>query len=101
MVFSIRLRTGFYETKPYALSVGKGVLDLVPKETGETLSLSDHQLLSVSLSKKKFVELEIQTSERLYLGVLCDQSDFEAVFTSLKENLRTKIHCESEYEGGR
>ncbi len=101
MIFDIRLKTGFYETKPYCLSIGRGVLELLPEEFGEKIRIfMEKEILSVTLMGKGSAEVEIQTADRLYHMVLCDPLHSGELYQSVKENLRVRIDFEYAYEGG-
>jgi hypothetical protein len=102
VILDVRLRTGFYETEPYRLSIGRGMLELLPEKTGaEPLILPEGKILSVTRFGKRCAGAEIQTEDRLYHVTLCDSSRAEELYQSLKENLRVGIEVESAYEGGR
>jgi hypothetical protein len=55
VILEVRLRTGFYETKPYRLTEGRGVLKLLPEEPGEELLiLQKEKILSVTFIGLRF-----------------------------------------------
>ncbi len=102
MILEVRLRTGFYETKPYRLTAGRGVLKLLPEEPGEELLiLQKEKILSVTFIGQRFAGAEIQTADRIYHITLCDPSRPEALDRFLKENLGNRTDFEFAYEGGR
>jgi len=93
--FEIRLKTGFYETKPYDLLISKNRLVLSSAESGEDMIfVHEKEILFVSLREKKHSEIEIQTLENSYQAVFCDNTDFEEVLRILEDNLHAKIICE-------
>lgn len=95
MEFEIRLKTGFFETKPYNLLIGKNRLVLSSVNSADdNISVHEKEILLVSLREKKHSEIEVQTMENNYQGVFCDDIDFEEVLRILKENLHAKIICE-------
>ncbi len=100
MSFEIRLKTGFYATKLYDLLISKNKLVLSSAEAGDdVITILDKDILNVTIIKKKHSEIEVQTSDKIFQGILCDNSNFEEILSTLKENLHIKIICESEYEG--
>lgn len=100
MLFNIRLKTGFFETKPYDLLVGKDRLVLSSKESESgSIIIPDKNIISIALNNKKAPEIEIQTWEKIFQGSLLEKADFEKLLNSIKENLSVKIICE--YKGGK
>ena len=100
MFFDIRMKTGFFETKAYELLIGKDRLVLSSKESESyNITIPDKNIISITLKNDKAPEIEIQTWEKIYLGSLLEQTDFEKLIGLLKENLNVKIICE--YEGGK
>lgn len=100
MLFKIRLKTGFFETKAYDLMVGKDKLVLSPEESeSDTITIPEKNIGSITLNNQKNPEIEIQTRDKIYKCGLIGNSDFEKLVNSIKENLSVKIICE--YEGGK
>lgn len=100
MLFDIRMKTGFFQTKIYELVIGPDKLVLASKETkSDDITIQDKNMISITLKNEKAPEIEIQTWERIYLGSLLEKTDFEKLVGLLKENLSVKIICE--YEGGK
>ena len=98
MGYEFRMKTGFFETKTYALLVHKGELVLSPKEIDDGLiTIPEESILSITIKSHKSLEMEIQTDEKLYHGQLDNKTDYENSLIKLKKVL-TKILCE--YEGG-
>ncbi|HPR40108.1 MAG TPA: hypothetical protein PKV62_03730 [Oscillospiraceae bacterium] len=101
MILKVRLRTGFYETKPYRLSSGRGALKLLPEEPGEeALVLPKEKILSVTFLGRRSAGAEIQTADRIYHITLCDPSRSEALDQFLKESLGDRMTFEFAYEEG-
>lgn len=100
MGFKFRMKTGFYETKMYDLLISKGKLILSPKESDDRLiTIPEESILNITLKKtEKSFEMEIQTYEKSYQGLLVNKTDYELLLEQLKENISKKILCE--YEGG-
>lgn len=100
MDFEFRMKTGFFETKNYYLHISKGKLIFSPKESDDNLIvIPDENILNITfkISKKSF-EMEVQTCEKIYQGLLDNTIDYEKLINQIKENINKKIICE--YEGG-
>ena len=95
-----RIKTGFFEMKPYRLKAEEGSLSLIPvQEGGEgAIVLSEGDILSVTLTEGRLPELEIQTRNELYSGILEESCSLAEVINYLKEYLKINITCE--YKGG-
>ena len=95
-----RIKTGFFEMKPYRLKAEDGNLSLIPlQEGGEgIIVLSEGDILSVTLTEGRLPELEIQTRDAPYTGTLEENCSLAEVVHCLKEHLNINITCE--YKGG-
>lgn len=95
-----RIKTGFFEMKPYRLKAEEGILSLIPiKASSEgSIILAEKNILSITLTEGRLPELEVQTRDTLYSGVLQEGSSLSEVVNYLKENLNINIICE--YKGG-
>lgn len=99
VLFNIRLKTGFFETKAYDLLIGKDKMVLSSKESGsDVITIPDKNIISITLKSEKTSEVEIQTQDKIYQCSLFEKFDFENLLKTLKENLSTTITCE--YKGG-
>lgn len=99
MFFRIRLKTGFFETKPYRLIIGNGEVVLSPEEPeGRSITIPDGEILSIGMDNHKAPEIEIHTRDKRYCCTLNAKTDFEKIISSIKENPSVKIVYE--YEGG-
>lgn len=97
--FEFRLKTGFFETKTFDLIVGKGKLIFSPVESADqVIIIPEKEILNITLKNEKSLEIEIQTLDKIYQGVVSDKADYEELLKQLKENINKKIVCE--YEGG-
>ena len=95
MGFEFRIKTGFFETKPFDLLIGKGKLILSPTEPeDQVIIIKEEDILSITLKNVKSLEIEIQTWDKLYQGVLSRKVDYEKLLSELKENINKKIICE-------
>jgi len=95
-----RIKTGFFEMKPYRLKAEEGSLSLIPlQESGESyIVLSEGDIISVTLTEGRLPGLEIQTRNKLYSGILDKSYSLAEVIYYLKEYLNINITCE--YKGG-
>jgi hypothetical protein len=94
------MKTGFFETKMLDLHINKGKLIFSSKESSDQLIvIPDENILTVTMKKsKKSLEMEIQTYQKIYQGLLDNKIDYEKFINQIKENITKKIICE--YEGG-
>ncbi len=95
-----RIKCGFFEMKPYLLKVEKRSLLLVPLQEGDerVIVLSEDDILAVTLTQGRLTELEIQTHNELYSGILVESCSLAKVLNYLKKNLNIHITCE--FKGG-
>lgn len=100
MDFEFRMKTGFFETKLYNLLIRKGKLILSPKESeGRQITIPEENVFDITIKKsRKSFEVEIQTDEEIYQGLLDNDADSENFIYQMKKNINKKILCE--YEGG-
>ncbi len=97
--FEFRLKTGFFETKIFDLLISKGKLVLSPTESGgQIITIPENHVLNITLKNEKSLEIEIQTWDKIYHGIFCNNTDYEKLLEQLKKNLIKKIVCE--YKGG-
>lgn len=98
--YKIRLKTGFYETKPYRLLIENGLLVLSPEEPGDQcITIPDWEVLSIGLYHQKTPGIEIHVRDNRYRCTLAEKTDYEKLLNRIKENPSVKIVCE--YEGGK
>jgi len=95
-----RIKTGFFELRPFRLKAEEGNLLLLPLQVEDKgrIVLAEGDILSVTLTEGRHPELEIQTQEALYSGVLEEGCSLAEVVNYLKEYLNINITCE--YKGG-
>lgn len=100
MELIIRMKTVFFEKTPYRLeATQRGLLLILVKADGpERMLLLREDILSVSLTERRYPELEIQTRRAVYSGILEDGYPFSEMASYLSENLKLNITCE--YKGG-
>ncbi len=99
MGFEFRIKTGFFETKPFDLLIGKGKLILSPTEpVDQVVVIQEKDIMCITLKNVKSLEIEVQTWDKIYQGTFTNKDDYEILLGQLKENINKKIVCE--YEGG-
>lgn len=95
MTFSIKLKTGFFRTQSYFLTIDQGQIILTPQEGKEKdpLIIDVHTIQSISLTAG---ELEIIT-DVIYGGVFSPQTDLKQLSNLLGTEFGEKftIHYES------
>jgi len=97
--YELRLKTGFFETKIYAMKINKGKLRLSPqKSADEEIVLLDKDISGIMLKNGEALEIEINLLEQSYQGTITSKAKYEDLLSGLKTNLNIKILCE--YEGG-
>ena len=90
--FEFRLKTGFFEAKQVDLLISKGKLILSPSEAeDQVITISEKDILNITLKNVKSLEIEIQTWDKIYQGVFIDKADYEELLKKLKENINKKI----------
>ena len=58
MGFEFRIKTGFFETKPFDLLIGKGKLILSPTEPeDQVIIIKEEDILSITLKNVKSLEI--------------------------------------------
>ena len=95
-----RIMSFFFVFLPYRLKAEGGSLSLIPLQEGDEgpIVLSEGDILSVTLTEGRLPELEIQTRNELYSGILEEGCSLAEVINYLKESLNINITCE--YKGG-
>jgi len=99
MVYEFRLKTGFYETKLYSLNIHNKQIRMIPAcadNKNKIITVSDNDLISVKVTERKSLEIEIQTKDNLYSGVILGVSA-----SGILDVLKKELHKEVLYEGGR
>ena len=93
---AVRVKTGFFKTAPYWLSVERGCLRLTPSAgAGEREQVYyDTALYAVILLAGKSACIEIHARERLVDATLADGSQLPELLRALRQNLDTDITCE-------
>lgn len=95
MTFKVRLKAGFFKTRPYLLSFSDGQLILTPgeKSEGSCLVVRDRDLKSIGIKKggHKHAELEIITLNGVIIGNLAPHTDLEEVYKEVAREFGHKF----------
>ncbi|MDD4775356.1 MAG: hypothetical protein PHG75_02510 [Syntrophomonas sp.] len=95
MIFAIKLRSGFFKTRPYYLNIDPGRLVLTPQEGREfgRLVLEADDLISISVIQRsaRVRELEIISREGTFLGSFINQADLEEAARLLAREFGAKF----------
>lgn len=98
MTWNVKMKTGFYETTNYDLSIFDGKILLIPSALGakEAIEIVDHDLISITLTKKKNSEIEIRTRNQMFTGTLLENLYLREIYPILKKQINAKIIYEEE-----
>jgi hypothetical protein len=95
LTFKIRLKTGFFKTQPYYLTIGQGQIILTPQEDMEKgrLIISEADLQSVCITRQQLSagELEIITRSGACVGIFSDETDLEEVSSVFSREFGPKL----------
>lgn len=93
--FKINLKTGFYKTRRYELTIGPGQIILTPQEdyANGRLVINEADLQSISIIGRNVPagELEIITHDDKYIATITDQACLEEIFNSLIEEFGNEL----------
>jgi len=98
MVFFIRLKTGFFETKFCTMSVKDKTVRLFSEDLyneKETI-IRDSDILSVAIinRQKRPIELEIHASDKIYTGHCIDTKFKDEISNAFLTEFGSKVHME-------
>jgi hypothetical protein len=93
MKYEVRLKTGFYETTLYQLSISEGILNITPihDDMKSPICINEENLISILLLKSKHSEIEIKTKEDTFSGVFNQNPDLREIRQELKMKVHTRI----------
>lgn len=94
MTFEIKLKTGFFKTQCYYLTVGHRQILLTPREAdNEKFIIDDNELISICIFKKSCQtgEFEIITQSRVYIVNFAIQTNLEEVCQSFVKEFDNKL----------
>lgn len=98
MVFFIRLKTGFFETKFCTMSVRDKAVRLYSEnmyEDKQTI-IHDGEILSIAIINKgrKATEIEIHSTEKIYVGHCIDTKDKDEIANAFLREFGSKVQME-------
>ena len=100
MEIGLRVKTGFFDTKPYRFLIeDERVLFSPAEEDGEAYAFRKGEVLCVTL-KERPLALELVTASSVVAGALVEGSDILEVKNYIQTRLDTKIICEFEGVAG-
>lgn len=96
MNYQLKLRTGFFETAPYQMSIGENHIRLTPatRANGDVIDLGSDIAVSIYV-KRNHPELEIQAKNRTYRATFFSDPGI----SNLLSEMRSKLNCRITYEG--
>jgi hypothetical protein len=98
MVYEIKLKTGFFETTLYKLSISEGLLVFSPviSRNNKEFSISDEHLVSIEITDKKHTEMEIKTLNEFLTCIFSEKPDISKLIIVLTDNFNKKISYKEE-----
>ena len=96
MPYKIKIKTGFYKTTIFNLSMLPEFIYLIPseEEIHERIKIIRDDIIVITLIKKKQPLLEIQTMNQIFTGIFCGDTDYEELLCQFRENIGKKFFCE-------
>ncbi|WP_446787651.1 hypothetical protein [Macellibacteroides fermentans] len=96
-----RIKTGFFEIRPYLLKAEEGSLLLIPIQDmmNGIICLAESDIRAIALTDGRIPELEIETENKIYSCLLDEGCLVSEVVNELKNKLNVNIICE--YKGGK
>lgn len=93
MNYSLKLKTGFYETTLCQISIHKDCIHIIPcnDEMKDPVLISSSDLVSLHLTKDKYSEIEIKTRDQTLSGIFEENLDLKEIHQELKRYINTKI----------
>lgn len=100
LIYKIKLRTGFFKTQPYDLTIGQGQIILTPQENHANgrLVINEEDLKSICITRRNGSagELEIITESNIYIASLIDQTYQEVLSNVLTNEFGCKLIFQDE-----
>lgn len=98
MSYEIKLRTGFFESSLFSLSVSPGLIQFIPIESTDKSSIiiNEKDLVAITLLKNKTGEIDIETYNQILTGTFTKKIDLKKVVKDFKKNINKKIYYEEE-----
>ncbi|QRN85763.1 hypothetical protein JR334_00520 [Clostridia bacterium] len=98
MKYQVKLKTGFFETTNYHLSITSGAIQLTPNNspTNNSILIIEQDLISIQLSRGRLAKIEIKTKSRTIHGVIDEKQNLGEILQELKKNIKSKYIYEEE-----
>jgi len=98
MVYEVKLKTGFFETTSYKLSISESSIVLSPANSGKNkeFSITDEHLVSLEITSNKHTEIEIITLNEFFTCTFLKNPDISELIIVLKDNFNKKISYKEE-----
>ncbi len=98
MKYKVAIKTGFFETTLYDLSIMDGSILLVPAEdpANNSISIAEDDFASILFYKGNHSEIEITTRDRTISAIVDECLDLREIYQEFKKNIKTKMIYEEE-----
>ena len=98
MSYQVKLKTGFYETTLYDLSLSQDKIQFIPLENTEkeVITIKSDDLITITLTKRTHSEIEVLARNRIFTGTFIQDPDLRELQKTLKKYINTKIIYEEE-----
>jgi len=94
VVWNVKIKTGIFQTQEYLLKIEEDRIILSPRTAViETIRFCDLQIKLITLIKKNAgaYELEVDTHQGIYYGVLTKTADVSEIFKALSQTFGSKV----------
>ncbi|OPY84556.1 MAG: hypothetical protein A4E71_02606 [Smithella sp. PtaU1.Bin162] len=98
MSYPVRLKTGFFETTAYLLSVVPGAIRLDPVDgtQGDAVVIAKAEITAIMLSRKTRPGIEIQTQGKTFFGAFTNDIDRGKLESDLRKAFGSRLGSETE-----
>lgn len=94
MIIKIKLKTGYFKTQLYKLSISEGNITLTPLgNKGDNILIENNKLKSIGYIKRgnRVGELEIISDDVIYTGVLEEKDNFPELYQIFTKEFGNKF----------
>ncbi len=96
MMYPIRLKTGFFETSAYTLSIRYEGVILTSADGNHETRISRDDISAVTITMKRYPRFEMQISEKTFSGTFSDEIEYGELERQLRESFGSRIIIETE-----
>ncbi len=90
MKYSLNMKTGFFTSKPYSMTVSKGLVALFPDSSPEDcIRIPEESISGIVIRKKHRMEMELSTKEKVFSGTFNASYDPKELFDLFIDNIKT------------